>query len=77
MSIQYQPRAAASHTCPPGPTTLADGARRIEDAGFDSAWVFGALARGFQLSRSAAGRPYVGPEDHLAWTPGPEPPHSR
>ncbi len=34
---------------PLGPATLADGARRIEDAGFASAWVFDALGRGFLL----------------------------
>ena len=31
------------------PETLAEGARRIEAAGFDSAWVFDSLGRGFLL----------------------------
>ncbi len=29
--------------------SIADGARRIETAGFDSLWVFDAVARGFML----------------------------
>ncbi|MPY94549.1 MAG: LLM class flavin-dependent oxidoreductase [Acidimicrobiia bacterium] len=34
---------------PPGAGTYVEGARRIEAAGFDSAWVFDALGRGFLL----------------------------
>ena len=32
-----------------GPDSLAEGARRIEAAGFDSAWVFDSIGRGFLL----------------------------
>ena len=34
---------------PVGPRTFADGARRLEELGFASAWVFDAVGRGFVL----------------------------
>jgi alkanesulfonate monooxygenase SsuD/methylene tetrahydromethanopterin reductase-like flavin-dependent oxidoreductase (luciferase family) len=34
---------------PLGPRTLAEAARRIEIAGFDSAWVFDSIGRGFLI----------------------------
>lgn len=35
---------------PPGATSLADAARRVEAAGFASAWVFDSIGRGFLLA---------------------------
>lgn len=42
--------AGGRHALAPTPHTLADGARAIEAAGFDSAWAFDSIGRGFLLA---------------------------